>query len=545
MASDYAEFEAEAPADYSEFMTDEAPVSQDVGPKPDYAAAKRGLDKMQSGVGASALEPGELQAIQQMLASKGIVPRAKMYMPDAVSELGANAALGGLPAYFNPAAKERLAEARRQYPGLGTASEALGAAVTGLSPGGLVTGAIQGGVQGYTSSDAPDILGKAKDALYGAGANVVAGHYGGKIANGVLGAAKYGGQGMQKLAKLIGLKEPVPPSAAESAAQRAAGFADVADDVAAANPMRSARERMMTRGDNDYAAEFGPEVNRQGAGNVRPDDWQSPPNEKFDQMALERLIQQQRRAEMDKINAEIATRTQQRPLPDTKPLARREPNTAVMSTDDVLGLKGRAMRDNIDKVQDIMPYDSGAPIESIGAAPRKPGNAIDVLSSMDEAALGKLAGKPAAAPTPIDPRRQKIIDAQLANPEALAAFGVDPRQGERGFMDLGLGIAAADAAKWAAKNAAKAAAPGVDRVGKSIESMAKRAASDPGMLMQLMREGGALGGAARAMLQALQSGDRTTLKAQAALLEFSPEFRERVSQGTAGQDPAMSAASGF
>jgi hypothetical protein len=485
---------------------------------------------------------------------------------------------------------QQSVEGKRAYPKMSSKYDLLGRVGAGAMAGNTYTGqAISGAAQGYNDAG-PGVL----DKIVGTGAGALAGVVGkglGDYAPGELyrlaQKAKGGaGKGMESLARLLGFNGPKLSSQADDGAALAHEMTDFvppdSPDVQLGRQMEDELRRMANspRTAEEYTAgrtlpeafdDIARDVNAVGKGNVRPGDWQPVPKEKADLEALERLARQgrvddyyRRKAEMDAVNSEIAdtVANKQHVIKSGNPVAADAPTnakpgavggeaTAVMSPDDVGQLKQRALMDNIAKAQEIQPYDSGLPIENWSAAPRKPKNAIDVIAQADN--LGAPPSPPAAPATPIDPRRQKIIDAQMANPEALAAFGVDPRKGERGFD--GFGALAGYYGIKKGVDTAKAAAPMVGQLGQSMQqsarqslspdAMARRAVSDPAIILQLVREGGVLGAAAQSMLAALQSGDQAGLKARAALLGTMPEFRQKFAQGTAGQGPAMSAASGY
>jgi len=335
------------------------------------------------------------------------------------------------------------------------------------------------------------------------------------------------------------------------------------------------------------------DVSRQGAQNVRGDEWQKVPSGGIDRAALERLSAQRqstdaatRADDAASLRSQISTRTAQRPAAGNYGQSPRapipaavaeagtknvrgiaqKPDTAVMGPDEIVQLKGRAMRDNIDAVADIQPYDDGSPIQNWmersmekGTSQRAAAKIDNANNSVDIEALDRImkggTGTPKTATPPIAPldaKRKAIVDAQKANPDALAAFGFDPRDGERGF-DPFLAYGAYKGIQGAV-NTAKKAAPAVGRAGVAMQdsaqqslspaAMAKRAVSDPQTIMSLIREGGAVGVAARTMMQSLQSGDRVAMKAQAALLEMNPEFRQRFVPNTDDQFPSATGASG-
>jgi hypothetical protein len=244
-----------------------------------------------------------------------------------------------------------------------------------------------------------------------------------------------------------------------------------------------------------------------------------------------------RKAEMDAINAEIAAKNDAMPGTVNKRVGAAPEPEAPRETEVMSLLDATHAND----------FDIPAPPP---AAPKPKGSAIDALSDFARMQEQKAAGAPSVQSSPVSPidaKKQAIIDAQKANPDALAAFGVDPRAGERGF-DPFQAYMTYKGIKGGAdliKKGAKAAAPTIYRTGQRIEQAAQQAASDPGMLMQLMREGGAVGGAARAMMQSIQQGDQSGLKARTALLVAMPEFRARFGQDTEEQDAPASAASGF
>jgi hypothetical protein len=642
--------------------------------------------------------------------------------------------------------KRSIAEQTRKgatdHPGTTAAYGFLGRVGAGAMAGNTYTGqAVSGAAQGYNDAG-PGVL----DKIVGTGAGALAGVVGKGIGDyapaelhRLAQKAKGGaGKGMESLARLLGFNGPKLSSQADDGAALAHQMTDFvppdSPDVQLGRQMEDELRRMANspRTAEEYTAgrtlpeafdDIARDVNAVGKGNVRPGDWQPVPKEKVDMEALERLTRRQNlddyyrhKAEMDELNAEIAKKAEMadtvankqhrissgNPVaPDAATKAARpgaaDPATQVMSPDDVGQLKQRALMDNIAKVQDIQPYDSGLPIENWSAAPRKQKNAFDVIAQADN--LGAPPAQPAAPVSTIDPRRQKIIDAQMAHPEALAAFdvpdavaqearaqsrapnpvrfknkqeawnklrdtagidggdtsaadaayerflrgegpkpppfegghldrinqllnlegdkrvsgareafdrltkgrrsfddintairelkdvpgfeglripddaqeaminkgaaaadasfdfgaNVDPRKGERGFD--GLGALAGYYGIKKGVDTAKAAAPMVGQLGQSMQqsarqslspdAMARRAVSDPAIILQLVREGGVLGAAAQSMLAALQAGDQAGLKARAALLGTMPEFRQKFAQGTAGQGPAMSAASGF
>lgn len=399
----------------------------------------------------------------------------------------------------------------------------------------------------YTKMGGGDLaMQAAKDA--GTGALVTSAFM--RAPDAAMAVGRSAGKGMSKLAELLGYKAGAAPAAANAAddiGARAAQFADVADDVTAANPMPQRvadmpEEALMSR------------VRQQGQGNVRPGDWQPVPTDRrADMEALQRLIAQgdeaakaSRTAQIKQINDEIGTRNVRRGSVESQ--APRD--TDVMSLYDAMHMDDLA---TVDHPNTAWPGDKG-PIVSGYAdefGKRRPPSAIDVASKIADMPP---AGTPQVAKAPVstmDAKRQAIIDAQQANPEALAAFGVDPKNGERGFLDLGAGMLAAEAAKYGAKKAGQAAAPYIGQAGAALtkaatpEAAAQRAISDPGVLFNLAKDRGALGGAARAMLQAVQQGDSKQIKARAALLSTMPEWRQRFAPGTDEQVPSMSAASGY
>lgn len=582
----------------------------DQGPPLDWAGARQALDEMAAGVKPSTLGPGAQQALLQIFAAKR--GPAKIGALDAMNATGANMALMGLPQAVNPEARAYLDEARRQHPGGSAASEILGGAASGaMLPAGKLAAGIQGGMTGWNMSQADNTGDRIGDALMGAGVGAgvahfaphafrVAGEFGDDIANG---ARRAGGAGLSKLAELLGYKAPVAAApVVDGAAQRASGYASVADDVAAANPRQygpSQARSMSPRGEPAPAAPATATLEEQladasranAAGDLDP----ARPRESAHRFAgrVQRGVRAENAVhggpdlsgdltpEDEAALMRLQGRAQESPLghmvepapdaakssldPPTKNarIGDIEGDTQIATLDDVLDLKGRAMRDNIDRVSDIMPYDDGAPIQNWSQAHQAKSptqqasatfdNANEAMnfSSLDDiVAGGQGSPKPQAAPvSPIDAKKQAIIDAQMANPEALEAFGVDPRKGERGF-DPFMAYGAYKGIQGAVKGA-KAAAPAIGRAGEALtqaaspDAIARRAISDPNVLFMLAKDRGALGGAARAMLEAFQAGDQKALKARAALLATMPEFRQKFAPGTGEQDRSVSAASGF
>ncbi len=152
------------------------------------------------------------------------------------------------------------------------------------------------------------------------------------------------------------------------------------------------------------------------------------------------------------------------------------------------------------------------------------------------------ARQPAAAPPAGDyasQLKQRILDAQKANPDAVAAFMGDPRANERGSW-LGSYAAYKAADKFGAKSVdmagkASSAAYGLgsamEQSGKdAIRKSALRAAADPKRISLLANEPGVVGDAARRALQS--ANDPAAFAARSYMLTLMPEFRQLI----AGQD---------
>jgi hypothetical protein len=564
-------------------------------------------------------------------------------------------ALAGLPQALNPEAKAYLQEAKRQHPGISTASEIAGGMGAGMFlPGGIAANAAQGGLTGWNMSEAANTGDRAGDAIFSGAVGAAAAKYGphalrvmSEVGGDVVGGlGKSGGAAMQKLAKLLGFEPPpmdyggappapkpapkAPPGGEYLAKPEsvAASAQDVMGDVAAANPRpvgpQPARQApqvdMGPIPPNDPYARYAMEVNEQGPSNISPEAWQPVPQEKFDQAALERIIAQQEAAKEARRAAQFSeapTQTQfRRP---TEPVTKNARVGATDFPDPVsrvdLPPTGTDFPDPVSRIEPFpepvtqrklypvpdppqwppVPMDESTPLwddtfariampmgETPNASPlagmadpgmesgsllRDPSqkgkgglDALIELAQLDAKQGGKImsAAPDAPAVDPLAAKKQAIIDAQKQNPEALAAFGVDPKNGQRGAIDMKLlaklaGIAPAipmamahpvetalgAAGAYAIGKGAKASAPYMYSAGKGLENISSRmkaAASNPHTLISLVREGGALGGAATAILQALQTGDTKTVRAQSILLEMNPEFRARFAQDTGEQD---------
>ncbi len=247
-------------------------------------------------------------------------------------------------------------------------------------------------------------------------------------------------------------------------------------------------------------------------------------------------------------------------------------DTAITPLDDVLSMKQRALRDNIDKVGDLMQPEAQVMTWQEANAMKSPAQKAaakfdNASGSLDMQALDSIVKggaspqpKPAGTVSPIDAARQKIIDAQKANPDALKAFGVDPatvdpRSGERGFdmIASGLGYLGAKAAARAGKIAAKPAAGALDYIGKSMQesarqsltpdAMARSTLANPSVLFHLAKQQGQLGQGAKAVLEAMQANDQVGLKARVFALSMMPEFRALFAQDTGDQGQPARAAS--
>lgn len=125
----------------------------------------------------------------------------------------------------------------------------------------------------------------------------------------------------------------------------------------------------------------------------------------------------------------------------------------------------------------------------------------------------------------------------------------DPRRGERGFgsIDLLATMAGIKPASAMAKGGIKLA----DRAGKAMSeageqwrpsAIAAKLASDESSLAQLAQQGGKLGRVGQMLLQTRQKSGPDAAKAQAYVIAQQPWFREQYQQGTGGpmwadQDP--------
>jgi hypothetical protein len=584
-----------------------------------------------------------------------------------------------------------MKQAERDHPVVSALSEAAGGTPTMLAlPGGLGgalgTGAIAGA--GAAESSMPQDL--YPSAALGAGlgaAGYAAGTYGPALVKRALEGTKgAAGRGMQKLAQLLGEK-PIASPEAPGEPSIAASLEEHLADAAAAN-----RPRPQSPAPVAEAATAAAPAPRESTGSLMMRELQDMQRremtpDKFDGYASEVNAQalkndpelaKMRAPKMgDDALAKLQAMFEEKGLQPkpykpgdngtavTKVLPQEAPpqDTSVMSLYDAL---------HMDDVPG-MPHDDGLPVQNWmeghqakGPSQRAAATFDNANKAMDEQALDRIV-KGGEAPAPVSDARQRIIDAQMQNPEALAAFGGqqagpgkfgtkeklwqqlkdaagvddydasaadaayakwkagmgpkpapfegghfdeinrmldlkgdkrvsggrealdlltrgekgwdevntaikalntvpgleklrvpdhvqdallprDPRAGERGFIGLGDAYAGVKALG----KAADVAAPLMNKAGAAMENSAQQAMtpdaqarsyiSNPSVLFHLARQKGEVGGAAKAMLQALQAGDQQALKARAALLATLPEFRQMFAQGRASEGPPASIA---
>lgn len=254
----------------------------------------------------------------------------------------------------------------------------------------------------------------------------------------------------------------------------------------------------------------------------------------------------------------------------TKPGARVQsltPDTAVTPMPERVGMQERMLQQHPD-VADELPWNMnvGGPAPSQGPTPiaphqadmqvdlplgmlrqpkQKPMGAIDALSEF--ARMQGSKGEVKAAESAITPqlsqpgsptadKLQKIIEAQRQNPDALAAFGVDPRKGERGFLDLGTAYAGYKGIKEGIPAAAKAMYPVGQKMAnygaemRTPESVTKSWLSNPSLLAPLAQRQDQLGVGARYVLQGLQESGQTGLKSRLYILQSQPFFRAMMAE---------------
>lgn len=473
-----------------------------------------------------------------------------------------------------------------EHPWLSAGSSILGSIPAAMAGPGYAGAIGAGALAGLGNSEAQDAKGMAVDTAIGG----ALGGAGQAVANGALAGGKWAlGKGMEQLGKLgqtpeaalMKLRELFGHEAANVAtapvdaqAVRANQFADVMGDVAAANPRPVAKltpaDQLANRADID--AEL-PNINAVARQNnpaaaqmqsrVAPTDMQQLAHKRaIDQMlssgglelgadGIPRLPAPPRaqsaamqppqtndvQAMLASINADAKASAERRLVGDTgvtKNVPRAAPDTAVMGNTEVGALKQRALVDNIAKVDDLMPYDSGAPIENWNASGKPRKNAIDVMSeSADLGAPKAPAAEVQAIEQSTGPKskRQAIIDAQLSNPDALAAFGVDPRKGERGFIGLGDAYAGVQALSKGVPAGAKLLAKGgaaLESYGKQMsspEQLTKSWLSNPSLLAPLAQRQDQMGAGARFVLEGLQAGGQDGLKSRLFVLQSQPWFR--------------------
>jgi len=471
--------------------------------------------------------------------------------------------------------RSAMAQASRDQPGVSMASEAMGGLPAAIAlPGGLAgsigTGVITGAGAAETSQPL-DLIGSS--ALGGLAGGI--GYGAAKVIPPALKAALEGGkritgQGMQKLAQLLGEKpieraaQAVTPDAPPSFL---ASLEDQLSDAASANVPRATtqvtqtaqaaapvaadktgnlmiRELENMEGRNvtpDKFAQYAQEVNAQAIKNDPALANMRAPNideeallklqAMFDEKGLQPPKMQPRGPKGTAVAdpaMEVATAAKGKPID--------APEWPLAGTDDQLPWK-----DDLDMV--AMPMNETPTPDVAPKAPFSPGQ-DSVKTWMEGNAAKSEYGRNAAT---FD-NANKSIDWKRADEIMRGGRGMDPRSGERGF--IGLGDAYAGVKAMGA--AGKAAAPYMNRAGAALEDSASKAMSpeaqarsyiaNPSVLFHLARQQGAVGGAAKSMLEALQAGDQTGLKARAALLAAMPEFRLMFVQGKASEGPPASIA---